>query len=48
VDCVGHVLVDDHRHAFLAVADLAAVDPDGFCVVDLWDWLVGCLLGFES
>lgn len=35
VDWVGHVLVDDHGHAFLAVADLPAVDPDGFGVIDL-------------
>ena len=40
MDGVGHVLVDDHGHAFLAVAELAAVDPDGLCVVDLGIWLV--------
>lgn len=36
VHAVAHILVDHHGHAFFAVPDLATVDPDGFCVVDLW------------
>ena len=36
VDGVGHVLIDDHGHALLAVARLPAVDPDGLGVVHLW------------
>jgi hypothetical protein len=35
VDWVAHILVDYHGHAFLTVADLAAVEPDWFGVVDL-------------
>ena len=29
------LLVDHHSHALLTVARLAAVDPNGVCVVDL-------------
>ena len=48
MDGVGHILVDDHGHAFLAVADLAAVDPDGFGVIDLRILVSSCLRGFEE